>query len=169
MNWFEVGPKANPKTLCLTTKICNDILPTAITLKKWHLQANDFCVLCGARKETSAHILCCHHPSRKKWRSWSISKLRTTINNQDTALLIQDTICKAITEWFDTGVVQIGAYPQLLSTQPWFLNIKLVGNISSWDTGQQNGREYINLWHLLKVDHIFGLLQWWKQGLQLMI
>ena len=51
---------------CLTTKICNDILPTATTLKQcwWH-QTNDLCVLCGA-PEISTHSICCQHPSRKK-------------------------------------------------------------------------------------------------------
>ena len=31
--------------------------------------------------------------------------------DQDTALIIQDTICGAITEWFDSGEVQFGSFP----------------------------------------------------------
>ena len=43
---------------CLTTKICNDLLPVAEYLKKIRYQASDKCSLCGAI-ETREHLFMC--------------------------------------------------------------------------------------------------------------
>ena len=35
----------------LLTKVCNDILPTTLTLQKWSYQETDECVLCHQHKD----------------------------------------------------------------------------------------------------------------------
>ena len=89
---------------CVTTKICNGILPTATTLKRWKQQKHDFCVLCGAQ-ETTTHMIRCQHSSRQQWRRHTVTKFRTTMKALNTALHVQDLFCTALTHWFDNGMV----------------------------------------------------------------
>ena len=91
---------------CVTTKICNGILPTATTLKRWKQQKHDFCVLCGAQEATT-HMLRCQHSSRQQWRRQTITKFHATMKALNTALHIQDLFCTALTHWFDNGVIPI--------------------------------------------------------------
>ena len=95
---------------CITAKICNNILPMALVLHRWKYENHDSCALCGAQ-ETAIHMIQCSHPSRKKWRLCFISKLRATMTNKTTQLHVQDLLCTAITEWFDTNKVVIQNYP----------------------------------------------------------
>ena len=51
----------------LTTKICNNILPTMQYMKKLHWSTDDKCRACGAR-EDRYHLLRCGHESRIEWQ-----------------------------------------------------------------------------------------------------
>ena len=63
------------------------------------------------------------------------------MNDQDTALVLQALIFKAINEWFDTGDVQSGTYP--VAFHPALISQNQIGwqhQSFMWDIGQQNGR-----------------------------
>ena len=94
---------------CLCTKVCNDLLPTATTLKKRNYQAHDTCCLCG-EQETRDHMLRCLHPSRHKWRIGFISALRRHLKSMTTKPGLTDVLCSTITEWFDTETVDHAKY-----------------------------------------------------------
>ena len=96
----------------LITKICNDLLPTATILKKWKYQAHDYCSLCGL-PETNAHIYICCHNSRIKWRRALLKDVRTTLQSLKTKNSITETFSTALSEWFDTGQVDIDKYPSV--------------------------------------------------------
>ena len=95
---------------CLTTKICNDLLPVATVLKKWRHQPSDRCCLCGD-VETKEHLLTCKASTRVQWRVKLISTLRRRMASLHTDPGLQDTFCSAITDWLDTQSVPLAKYP----------------------------------------------------------
>ena len=92
-------------------KICNDLLPTAINLQKWKWQAHDSCCLCGM-SETRDHMLLCKGESRRKWRIKTIDELQKRMKTIDTKFGVENTICSAISDWFETGKVLAEDYPE---------------------------------------------------------
>ena len=83
-------------------KICNDLLSTATTLQKWKWQAHDSCCLCG-QSETRDHILQCPAMSQRRWRIKTISSLRKRMKQLNMKYEVENTMCYAIAEWFETG------------------------------------------------------------------
>ena len=93
----------------LTTKLCNKLLPTATTLKKWKYQHHDHCPLCQ-EPETHEHIFRCTHHTRTKWRRTMIKTIHNTFQRLHTKSSRSDTFCTATKEWLDTGVVDLTKY-----------------------------------------------------------
>lgn len=62
----------------LITKICNQLLPTALNLKKWNWKNHDNFILCK-QKETIKHLIQCLDPIQNEWRMKYISKLQKKI------------------------------------------------------------------------------------------
>ena len=94
----------------LLTKVCNDLLPTAVTLHKMRYQNNDTCVMCNQR-ETRDHIMLCTSPSRIKWKRKLIGSLRKRLEYLETEFGIGEGMCTAIAEWLETGTVDETNYP----------------------------------------------------------
>jgi hypothetical protein len=94
----------------LTTKICNDLLPTAATLCKMKYQHHDTCILCH-QQETRDHIIRCTATSRIKWRQQYICALRKRLDTSETEFALKETLSTAIAEWLESGVVNVGYYP----------------------------------------------------------
>ena len=94
---------------CLVTKICNDLLPTAVTLRKWNYQQNDSCCLCGAL-ETREHLIICKDPSRTKWKIQYMTAARKRLQQLGTKPGLIDVLCSTITDWFDTQNVTTKKY-----------------------------------------------------------
>jgi hypothetical protein len=94
---------------CLAVKVCNDLMPTASTLKKQKYQSQDTCCLCQ-QTETREHMIVCSHVSRHKWRIKFIQALRTRMKQLKTQAGILDTFCSALTEWFDSQKVTPSKY-----------------------------------------------------------
>ena len=99
-------------------KICNDLLPTATTLQKWKWQAHDSCCLCG-QSETRDHMLRCPAMSRRRWRIKTISALRKRMKQLNTKYAVENVICCAIAEWFETGHVPLYNYPEKFHAAIW--------------------------------------------------
>ena len=95
---------------CLTTKICNDLLPVAVTLKKWRHQPSDRCCLCG-EPESKEHLFTCNASSRIQWRIQLISALRRRMTTLNTNWELQETFCSALTDWLDNQHVPLAKYP----------------------------------------------------------
>ena len=95
----------------LTTKICNDILPTMHHLYRCGMANNNKCKLCEER-ETREHMLHCKHPSRTKWKITFIDKLRKLMKQRNTGGALQDLLATALTQWLDTGKVDVDSFPQ---------------------------------------------------------
>jgi hypothetical protein len=89
---------------CLAVKVCNDLMPTATTLKKQKYQSQDTCCLCN-HTETREHMIVCSHVSRHKWRIKFVKGLRNRMTHLKTHAGITDTFCSALTEWFDSQTV----------------------------------------------------------------
>ena len=95
---------------CLVTKICNDLLPTAVTLQRWKYQTHDTCCLCG-QQETRKHLFLCLHPSRIKWKLRYMNALRARLLQLHTNHGLTDVMCSTITDWLDNGTVNAHKYP----------------------------------------------------------
>ena len=89
----------------ITTKCCNDLLPTALTLATQEYQDTDTCHLCGA-VETREHLLQCSHPSRISWRISTISQIRDSLIKHQVQASIIDALCSCVTDWLDNGTVR---------------------------------------------------------------
>ena len=104
----------------LATKVCNDIMPTAVSLKKMKYQSNDQCCLCN-QLETRDDMIRCLDRSRTKWRLQYINRIRTRLIYLETDKGVTNALCTAITEWFDTKEVKLvnydPKYHQALITQ----------------------------------------------------
>ena len=104
----------------LLTKVCNDLLPTAVTLHKMQYQNNDTCVMCNQR-ETRDHIMLCRSPSRIKWKRKLIGSMRKRLEYLETEFEIGEAMCRAVAEWLETGTVDETKYPprytQAITTQ----------------------------------------------------
>ena len=94
----------------LVTKVCNELLPTAATLYKRNYQNHDTCILCH-HQETIEHMLRCESPTRIKWRIQFMCALRKRLEYLETEFSIGETLCTAISEWLETGIVIIDNYP----------------------------------------------------------
>jgi hypothetical protein len=94
----------------LLTKVCNDLLPTAVTLCKMRYQNNDSCVICN-QKETRDHIMLCKAPSRIKWKRKLIGAMRNRFEYLETEFEIGKAMCRAIAEWLESGTVDETQYP----------------------------------------------------------
>ena len=95
---------------CLTTKICNDLLPVASRLEKWHHQSHSQCASCGHR-ETSLHMYICNAPSRIKWRRQFVKALRDRLLLIKTVPGLIDVLCSCISDWFEIHLVLPQKYP----------------------------------------------------------
>ena len=93
----------------VTFKICNDILPTASSLQRRQYQYHNSCCLCGEQENTE-HLIRCLDQTRNKWRVHYITTLKNRLKLFNTKPGITDTLCTAITEWFDTCTVTISKY-----------------------------------------------------------
>ena len=94
---------------CLTTKICNDMLPVGTRMLRYKFQPTDKCCLCDETENTT-HLFLCHDESRKSWRRQLIKALQNKLQYMNTKKGIIDTLCSAITDWLDTGRVLSGKY-----------------------------------------------------------
>ena len=94
----------------LTTKVCNDLMPTAASLKKRKYQLNDQCCLCG-KEETRDHMIRCNDATRLQWRRKYIRLIRHRLEYLETDVGLMETFCQAVTEWFDHEKVNIDKYP----------------------------------------------------------
>ena len=94
----------------LTTKVCNDLMPTAASLKKRKYQFNDQCCLCG-REETRDHMIRCTDETRLKWRRKYIGLIRQRMEHLETDYGLKEMFCNAVTDWFQDERVDIDKYP----------------------------------------------------------
>jgi len=94
---------------CLVIKICNDLLPTAVTLKKMNYQKHDTCCLYG-QQETREHLFSCTDQSRIKWKIQYINALRNRLQKIDTKPGVIDVLSSTITNWFDHTTVTTKKY-----------------------------------------------------------
>jgi len=94
---------------CLTTKICNDLLPVATRLSQWQLQSNSECCLCGA-PETSSHMFLCNDPSRIRWRIKFIKAIRDRLQQLKTDPGLLDVFCSCVSDWFEDKKVSCDKY-----------------------------------------------------------
>ena len=83
----------------LTTKVCNDLMPTATSLKKRKYQFNDQCCLCG-REETRDHMIRCKDETRLKWRRKYIRLIRQRMEHLETDFGLKEMFCNAVIDWF---------------------------------------------------------------------
>ena len=105
----------------LTTKICNDLLPTADRLKRMKYQPHGMCVLCG-EVETKHHLFLCSAPSCIKWRTRLLSALRSKLKFLKTNNELGHVLCSTISDWFEKGLVDPqnykDKYHNAIVTQP---------------------------------------------------
>jgi len=94
----------------LVTKVCNELLPTAETLYRRKYQNHDTCILCNNR-ETIEHMLRCKSASRIKWKIQFMCALRKRLEYLETEFSIGETLCTSISEWLETGTVDVDKYP----------------------------------------------------------
>ena len=94
----------------LITKVCNELLPTADTLYRRKYQNHNTCILCNDC-ETIEHMLRCESPTRIKWRIQFMCSLRKRLEYLETEFSIGETLCTSISEWLETGVVDVNNYP----------------------------------------------------------
>jgi NAD-dependent dihydropyrimidine dehydrogenase PreA subunit len=94
----------------LITKVCNDLLPTSVTLQKMKYQHHNTCILCQ-QCETRDHILRCQAPTRIKWRRQYIKALQHKFDILETDFALGETLCTTIAEWLETGNVDVSKYP----------------------------------------------------------
>ena len=57
-------------------------------------------------------MLLCKGESRRKWRIKTIDELRKRMKTIDTKFGVENTICSAISDWFETGKVLVDEYPE---------------------------------------------------------
>ena len=57
-------------------------------------------------------MLRCKGGSRQKWRIKTIDELRKRMKKIDTKFGVENTMCSAISEWFETGKVLVEEYPE---------------------------------------------------------
>ena len=93
----------------LTTKIVNNILPTAKVLHRWKHQQTDACHLCGATEDFS-HMIRCSHPNRNKWRTQFIQSIRDTLKKQFTPLDTIEFISHVFSDFFQHGSIDTYKY-----------------------------------------------------------
>ena len=93
----------------LTTKICNDLLPTMHHLHRRNWSTSNKCHLCG-EIETREHLLRCTDPTRTTWKIAFINDLRKMLKNKLTSEGLSDTLARTITSWLDTGTVNASKY-----------------------------------------------------------
>ena len=79
-------------------------------LHQMGMSNNDKCKLCD-ECETREHMMHCKHPSRTKWKISFIDKLRKLMKNKNTGYALEDTIATVLTQWLDTGKVELDTFP----------------------------------------------------------
>ena len=57
-------------------------------------------------------MLRCAAASRRKWGIKTISELRRRIKKIGTKFAVENVMCCAIAEWFETGHVSLEKYPE---------------------------------------------------------
>ena len=67
--------------------------------------------LCG-KEETTDHMILCDHNSRLKLRRRYINTLRARLQRVNTNAGLLDTLCSAISDWFNHGAVDPSNYPE---------------------------------------------------------
>ena len=155
---------------CLTTKICNDLLPVATRLQKWQHQSHSQCPICE-HTETSLHLYTCNEPSRIKWRRQFIKALRDRLTRIKTVTGLSDVLCSCISDWFETQLVLPQNYPAkyhpAIITQTnigWFH--LFTGHISQeWERLQNQGKSSSSrglLWgtHVVEICLQFSIKLW---------
>ena len=93
------------------TKVCNGILPTMKVLHKMKQSFNKKCPLCS-QTESQEHMLLCNDASRLNLRRTLVKNLWIEAKKKQTCEALTDHLCSAITEWLDTGIVQVQKYPE---------------------------------------------------------
>jgi hypothetical protein len=96
----------------LVTKVCSKLLPTADTLLyRRRYQNHNTCIMCQHCK-TFEHMIRCESPTRIKWRIQFMCALRKRLEYLETEFSIGDTLCTSLSEWLDTGMVDVNKYPR---------------------------------------------------------
>ena len=57
-------------------------------------------------------MLLCKGASRRKWRIKTIDELRRRMKKIDTKFAVENVMCSAISDWFETGQVSLEKYPE---------------------------------------------------------
>ena len=93
------------------TKVCNGILPTMKVLHKTKQSFSKKCPLCP-QIESQEHMLLCNDASRLNLRRTLVKNIWIEAKKIQTCDTLTDHLCSVITEWLDTGVVQVQRYPK---------------------------------------------------------
>jgi hypothetical protein len=94
----------------ILTKVSNDILSTAETLKKYKYQNSDKCVLCD-KTETRDHMIQCKAESRCRWRVSLSTALRKKMKALETEYEVEETFTTALCDWMENNEVDINKFP----------------------------------------------------------
>jgi hypothetical protein len=94
----------------ILTKVSNDLLPTAETLKKYNYQNSDKCVLCD-KTETRDHMIQCKAESRCRWRVSLSKALRKKKKSLETKYEVEETFTTALCDWMENNEVDINKFP----------------------------------------------------------
>ena len=92
---------------------------------------------------------------------------------QDTTLILQDTICRAITEWFDSGEVQFESFPSafhsalISQTQIGWQHLFMGHWSTEWEelhVAMSNSTTKPHLWTAAMVETgLLLMIQLWEQ------
>jgi len=94
----------------LMTKVCNDLLPTAVTLQQQKYQYSDRCNMCDG-VETRDHMIQCKAESRAAWRVRFMTALRRKMKALSTKFEVEETLGTALCDWMEHGRVEISKFP----------------------------------------------------------
>jgi hypothetical protein len=93
----------------ILTKVSNDLLPTAETLKKFKYQNSDKCVLCD-KTETRDHMIQCKAESRCRWRVSLSTALRKKMKALEMKYDVEETFMTALCDWMENNEVDINKF-----------------------------------------------------------
>jgi hypothetical protein len=94
----------------LMTKVCNDLLPTAETLKRYQYQNSDRYILCD-KVETRDHMIQCKAESQCRWRISLSTSMRKKMKLIDTKFEVEETFMTAICDWMENGEMDVTKFP----------------------------------------------------------
>jgi hypothetical protein len=100
-------------------KLCHDILPTGSVVCRYGQGLPSYCALCSTPDENFAHVLCCPHPTRAKWRSEFIVRLRKKCHNLSTDQWLIDILLSSIESWLTQTHFDSSEFPLEYQTLEW--------------------------------------------------